>query len=118
MLTQTRTDIAALVPGPSELLPGCPDAIIDLQTEAGVELVGGQWRYADARVSEIDFVEVGHPDDPLGPGARAEPDVRCRAPRRGQPDYDDSGWRQALGGRRRSCASARGACASTGTGSG
>ncbi|HXH95615.1 MAG TPA: SMP-30/gluconolactonase/LRE family protein, partial [Gaiellaceae bacterium] len=51
-----------------ELLPGRPDAIVDLQTPEGVALVGGQWRYADARVEKIDFVEVGSPEDPLGPG--------------------------------------------------
>ena len=66
--------------------------MIDLQTEAGVEMVGGDWRYSDARVEEIDFVEVGHPEDPLGPGLtpnrtfdvlpHAEPTV-----------YDDSEWR-------------------------
>jgi gluconolactonase len=33
-----------------------------------VALVGGQWRYADARVEEIEFVELGSPEDPLGPG--------------------------------------------------
>jgi gluconolactonase len=59
---------AARLPGPPELLPGRPDAIVDLQTDDGVALVGGQWRYADARVEEIDFVELGSPDDPLGPG--------------------------------------------------
>ena len=52
------------IPGPPELLPGLPDAVIDLQTDAGVQLVKGQWRYSDTRVEEIDFVEVG-PD--LGP---------------------------------------------------
>ena len=83
MLTQTRTDIAALLPGPSELLPGCPDAIIDLQTEAGVELVGAQWRYSDARVREIEFVEVGHPRGSARTRPRPEPDVRRRAPCRG-----------------------------------
>ncbi len=92
MLTQARSDIAALVPGPSELLPGCPDAIIDLQTDAGVELVDGQWRYSDATVTEIDFVEVGHPDDPLGPGLEPNRtfDVEPHAER---ADYDDSRWR-------------------------
>ena len=59
---------AARLPGPPELLPGSPDAIVDLQTEEGVALVGGRWRYADARVEEIEFVELGSPDDPLGPG--------------------------------------------------
>src|SRR5205823_4628592 len=56
------------VPGPPELLPGKPDAVVDLQTEEGVALVGGQWRYSDCRVEEIDFVELGSPEDPLGPG--------------------------------------------------
>ena len=66
MLTRTRTDVAASLPGPPELLPGCPDAVVDLQTEAGADLVRGEWRYSDARVEEIEFVDVGHPDDPLG----------------------------------------------------
>jgi gluconolactonase len=93
MLTQTRTDIAARVPGPLELLPGCPDAVIDLQTDAGVELVGGQWRYSDARVEEIDFVEVGHPDDPLGPGLTPNRTFDV-VPHAEAVDYDDSGWRR------------------------
>jgi gluconolactonase len=93
MLIQARTDIAALVPGPSELLPGCPDAIIDLQTDAGVELAGGQWRYSDARVSEIDFVEVGHPEDPLGPGLEPNRTFDVEPHAEGS-QYDDSGWRK------------------------
>jgi gluconolactonase len=59
---------AARVPGPPEILPGRPDSVIDLQSDGGVALVGGRWRYADARVAEIEFVELGAPDDPLGPG--------------------------------------------------
>jgi gluconolactonase len=59
---------AARLPGPPEHLPGRPDAIVDLQTAEGVALVRAQWRYADARVEEIEFVELGSPEDPLGPG--------------------------------------------------
>jgi len=59
---------ASRLPGPPELLPGRPDAIVDLQTAEGAALVGGEWRYADCRVEEIDFVELGSPEDPLGPG--------------------------------------------------
>jgi gluconolactonase len=93
MLATTRTDIAARVPGPPEFLPGCPDAVIDLQTDAGVELVGAQWRYCDARVEEIDFVGVGHPDDPLGPGL--EPNRTFDVfPHAEAVDYDDSEWRR------------------------
>ncbi len=59
---------AARLPGPPEILPGRPDAVVDLQTDKGVRVVGGEWRYSDCTVEEIDFVEVGAPDDPLGPG--------------------------------------------------
>jgi gluconolactonase len=80
------------LPGPFELLPGRPDAVIDLQTEEGVSLAGGEWRYSDAEVREIDFVEVGAPEDPLGPG-----DVPKRTydvvPHAEASDFDDSGWR-------------------------
>jgi gluconolactonase len=82
---------ASRLPGPPELLPGRPDAVIDLQTEAGVSLVGGEWRYSDARVSEIDFVEVGSAGDPLGPG-----DVPNRTfdvvPHAEAAEFDDSAW--------------------------
>jgi gluconolactonase len=82
---------AARVPGPPELLPGRPDAIVDLQSEEGVGLVGGQWRYSDARVEEVDFVELGSPEDPLGPGTvpNRTYDVEPHAEGVG---YDDSGW--------------------------
>src|SRR5438876_5371471 len=83
---------AARVPGPPELLPGRPDAIVDLQTHAGCALVGGEWRYSDAEVREIDFVEVGADGDPLGPG-----EVPNRTydviPHAEAADFDDSAWR-------------------------
>jgi gluconolactonase len=90
--TSTATP-AARLPGPPELLPGRPDAVVDLQTDAGVALVGGEWRYSDARVEEIDFVELAGPGapDPLGPG-----DVPNRTydvvPHAEGADFDDSGW--------------------------
>jgi gluconolactonase len=82
---------ATRVPGPPELLPGRPDAVVDLQTDSGVALVGGSWRYSDARVEQIDFVEVGSAADPLGPG-----DVPNRTfdvlPHAEAADFDDSAW--------------------------
>ena len=81
------------VPGPPELLPGRPDAVIDLQTDAGAALAGAQWRYSDARVEEIAFVELAGSGaaDPLGPG-----DVPNRTydvlPHAEAPGFDDSGW--------------------------
>src|SRR2546430_14555646 len=84
--------LATRLPGPPELLPGRPDAIVDLQTDDGAALVGGGWRYADARVEEIDFVELGSAEDPLGPGTvpNRTYDVVPHAEAAG---FDDSGWR-------------------------
>jgi gluconolactonase len=88
-----RTElVAARLPGPTELLPGRPDAIVDLQTDDGVALVGGTWRYADAEVREIEFVELGSPDDPLGPGTVPNRTYDV-VPHAESPDFDDSGWR-------------------------
>src|SRR5437870_3122149 len=84
----TTTDGAARLPGPPELLPGRPDAVVDLQSDAGAELVRAQWRYSDAAVEQIDFVEVA---DHLGPG-----EVPNRTydvtPHAEAADFDDSGW--------------------------
>jgi len=83
---------ASQLPGPPELLPGRPDAVVDLQTAEGASLVGGEWRYADCRVEEVDFVELGSPEDPLGPGTipNRTYDVVPHAEGR---DFDDSAWR-------------------------
>ena len=69
LTTQTRA------PTSRRAFPGrrscCPAARMRSSTsrrDAGSRARRRQWRYADARVEEIDFVEVGHPDDPLGPG--------------------------------------------------
>src|SRR5215216_2061297 len=83
---------ATRLPGPPELIPGRPDAVVDLQTDAGARLVGAEWRYSDARVDEIDFVELGSPDDPLGPGTVPNRTYDV-TPHAEAADYDDSGWR-------------------------
>jgi len=83
---------AARIPGPPELLPGKPDAIVDLQTDDGCALVGTSWRYSDARVEEIDFVELGSPEDPLGPGTVPNRTYDV-VPHAEAVDFDDSGWR-------------------------
>jgi gluconolactonase len=87
------TGAGARLPGPPELLPGRPDAIIDLQTAEGARLAGAEWRYSDAMIEEIDFVEVGGESaaDPLGPG-----DVPNRTydvtPHAEVAGFDDSDW--------------------------
>jgi gluconolactonase len=78
-------------PGPPELLPGRPDAIVDLQTDEGVALVGGQWRYSDAWVEEVEFVELGSPEDPLGPGTVPNRTFDL-VPHAEAADFDDSAW--------------------------
>jgi gluconolactonase len=88
MATLTATP-ATRLPGPPELLPGRPDAVVDLQTEAGVALVGGQWRYSDTEVREIDFVDVGTDLGPSGSPNRTY-DVEPHAE---AVDFDDSAWR-------------------------
>ncbi|MGH8974051.1 MAG: SMP-30/gluconolactonase/LRE family protein [Acidimicrobiia bacterium] len=80
---------AATLPGPPELLPGLPDAVIDLQTDAGVSLIGGEWRYSDADVEQIDFVDVGPDLGPSGPPNRTY-DI---APHAEAADFDDSTWK-------------------------
>jgi gluconolactonase len=83
---------AVRLPGPPELIPGRPDAVVDLQTDTGAGLVGAEWRYSDARVEEIDFVECGSPEDPLGPGTVPNRTYDV-VPHAEAADYDDSGWR-------------------------
>jgi gluconolactonase len=93
MAATETISVAATLPGPPELLPGKPDAIVDLQTDDGVALVGGAWRYADARVEEIEFVALGSPEDPLGPGTvpNRTYDIVPHAEGAG---FDDSSWRE------------------------
>lgn len=77
------------LPGPPELLSAGPDAVVNLQSAEGLTAVAGQWRYSDAYVAEVGFVEVA---DHLGPG-----DVPNRTyevlPHAEAADYDDSDWR-------------------------
>ena len=87
----TAHTLTANLPRPPQLLPGRPDAVVDLQTDEGAALVGAEWRYRDARVEEVDFVAVGSAADPLGPG-----DVPNRTyevlPEAGAADFDDRAW--------------------------
>jgi hypothetical protein len=49
----TAVPPAGALPGPPELLPGRPDAIVDLQTDAGCALVGGTAVAANCWVAAI-----------------------------------------------------------------
>jgi hypothetical protein len=92
------------IPRPTELLPGLPDAVIDLQSDRGVQLVQGQWRYHDARIEEIDFVGVG-PD--LGPSGLPNRTYDI-APHAEPLNFDDSDSPKAHSGPgQATCCSAR-----------
>jgi gluconolactonase len=80
--------LASRLPTPSEWLPGRPDAVVNLQSEAGAGLVGAQWRTHEAKVVEIDFNSVGADLGPSGEPNRTY-DI---APHAEAPDYDDSDW--------------------------
>ena len=43
------------LPGPPGIFTGLPNASIELNADAGVELVKGQWRYHDAEVVTVDI---------------------------------------------------------------
>jgi gluconolactonase len=93
--TPQAVESAARVPGPPELLPGRPDAIVDLQADEGAALVQGQWRYSDARVEDVGFVELAGPGtpDPLGPGSVPNRTYDV-VPHAHATDFDDSGWQR------------------------
>ena len=81
---------AIRIPGPPELLPGGPDAVVDLQTAEGVALVQAEWRYADADIVESAFVDVGADLGPTGPPNRTYEVV----PHAQGMHFDDSAWRR------------------------
>ncbi|MFQ6028004.1 MAG: SMP-30/gluconolactonase/LRE family protein [Dehalococcoidia bacterium] len=62
--------------------------MVDLNTDAGVELVKGQWRYHDAEVVTVEFRSVGEDLDPTGPPNQTYDIV----PHAQVLDFDDSGW--------------------------
>jgi gluconolactonase len=67
---------------------GRPDAVVDLRTTAGTELVKGQWRYSDVRIVEADFRASGPDLKPSGKPIK----TYDYAPHAGPAEFDDSQW--------------------------
>ena len=67
---------------------GRPDAVIDLASSAGVQLVNGQWRYHDVKIEDADSRAVGPDLKPSGAAIRTYDYV----PHAGPADFDDSQW--------------------------
>lgn len=65
-----------------------PSASIDLATRAGVEMVGGEWRYSDVAIVETRFRAADEQGQPTGdPVATWDYE-----PRGGIADLDDASW--------------------------
>ncbi len=76
---QVTTDAPAL---------GRPAAIVDLRTDGGVALVGGEWRFAPAEVVPAENRDPGPDLRPTGAPNRTL-DI---SPHAGDAAFDDSGW--------------------------
>jgi len=71
-----------------ELSIGKPDAIVNLATTEGVNLLKAQWRYSDAKIIEADFRAPGADRKPSG----AQIITNDLVPKAGAKDFDDSKW--------------------------
>ena len=67
---------------------GKPDAIIDLRTKQGVDVVKGQWRYSDTKIIEVNFKAAGPDKQPTGKPIK----TYDFTPHAGTADFDDSKW--------------------------
>src|ERR1700746_1525883 len=67
---------------------GKPDAVLDLATKEGVDLVKGQWRYSDTKIIPVDFRAAGPDKQPTGKPIK----TYDFTPHAGGADFDDSKW--------------------------
>ena len=68
--------------------PEKPDAVIDLATKEGVDLVKGQWRYSDTKIIPVDFKAAGPDKQPTGKPTK----TYDFTPHAGAAEFDDSKW--------------------------
>lgn len=71
-----------------EVPAGRPEAIINLATPEGIQLVKGEWRYSEVKIMEVDHRSPGPDLRPSGPPNRTYDII----PHAGGIDFDDSGW--------------------------
>ncbi len=74
--------------GEGDRAPPRPDAVIDLGTREGVDLLKGAWKYQDAQILEVDHRYPGADLKPTGAPNRTH-DI---SPKAGASDFDDSKW--------------------------
>src|SRR5215470_1338091 len=68
---------------------GRPDAVIDLASREGVQLVNGTWRYHDVKIVDADSKALGVDLKPSG----APTKTYDYEPHAGTADFDDSQWK-------------------------
>jgi gluconolactonase len=89
MLGATSPGIIQAQHAVRQAIDGRPDAVVDLRSRDGVDLVRGEWRYRDARLVDVESRAAGPDLKPSGPPVKAL-DV---APHAGGASFDDSEWR-------------------------
>src|ERR1051326_4259771 len=67
---------------------GRPDAVVDLASKDGVQLVKAEWRYHDVRIVDADSRSVGADLKPSGAPIK----TYDYSPHAGAVDFDDSQW--------------------------
>src|SRR5262245_22683592 len=67
---------------------GKPDAVIDLATKEGADVLKGQWRYSDTKIIPVDFKAAGPDKQPTGKPIK----TYDLTPHAGGSDFDDSKW--------------------------
>src|SRR5438552_16597835 len=73
---------------------GRPDAVVDLASREGVQLVNGQWRYHDVKIEDAGSRAVGPDLKPSGAPIR----TYNYTPQASPAAFDDSQW-EALDGK-------------------
>src|SRR2546429_2712391 len=78
----------ALAETNADVPTGKPDAVIDLATKEGVDLVKGQWCYSDTKIIQVNFKAAGPDKQPTGKPIK----TYDFTPHAGGVDFDDSKW--------------------------
>ena len=77
-----------------EIVVDNPDAVVDLRTQRGVDMMGTEWRYSDADIVPDQFGAPGPSGDdplPLYPTGKKQATWNI-TPKAGKAGFDDSGW--------------------------
>ena len=67
---------------------GRPDAVVDLASRDGIELIKGQWRYHDVKIVDADSRAVGPDLKPSGAPSK----TYDYEPHAGVAEFDDAQW--------------------------